>query len=80
MAWSEALFKDLQTFGRGTSNTPAQLLKMRAQHPNILVPESSWNAQVEVIRASLGCTTAFCIHPSVHADTFMDTVISVAEH
>ena len=53
---------------------------MRAQHPNILVPESSWNAQVELIRANMANTTAFCIHPSVHADTFMDTTISVAEH
>ena len=33
MAWSEALFKDLHAFGRGNSNTPAQLLRMRAQHP-----------------------------------------------
>ena len=28
MAWSEALFKDLRTFGRGTTNSPAQLLKI----------------------------------------------------
>jgi hypothetical protein len=50
----------LHAFGRGNSNSPAQLLKMRAQHPNILVPESSWNDQVEQIRASLGCTNTFC--------------------
>ena len=31
------------------------------------------------IIASLGCTPAFCIHPSVHADTFCDTVIAVAD-
>ena len=51
---SEAIFKDLKTFGRGATNSPAQLLRMRAQHPNILVPESSWNAQVELIRAQAG--------------------------
>ena len=77
---SAALFKDLKAFGRGNSNTPEQLLRMRALHPNIMVPEGSWNEQVEQMRASLGCINAFCIHPSVHEDTFMDTSVSVAEH
>jgi hypothetical protein len=51
MAWSEALFKDLKAFGRGNSNTPEQMLRMRAQHPNIMVPEGSWNDHVEQMRA-----------------------------
>ena len=80
IGWCEAVLSDLQTFGGGYSNNPAELLRMRAQHPNILVPESSWNDQVELVRASLGCVNAFCIHPSAHADTYMDTAIAVAEH
>jgi hypothetical protein len=80
MAWSEAIFKDLNRFGMGQSNSPRQLLRMRAEHPNILVPESSWIEQVEQIRAKLESPNAFCIHPSVHADSYIDTVPTVAEH
>ena len=80
LAWSFAMFKDLKSFGRGNANTNDQLLKMRALHPNILVPEGSWNDQVEQVRAAQGCKIAFCIHPSNHADTFCDTVAAVAEH
>jgi hypothetical protein len=49
LAWSFAMFKDLKPFGRGNANTKDQLLKMRALHPNILVPEGSWNDQVETV-------------------------------
>ena len=80
IGWCEAVLTDLKAFGGGYTNTTAQLLRMRAQHPNILVPESSWNDQVELMRVSLSCINAFCIHPSAHADTFMDTAIAVAEH
>jgi hypothetical protein len=80
IGWCEAMLTDLQAFGGGYSNNTAELLRMRAQHPNILVPESSWNDQVELMRVSLSCVNAFCIHPSAHADTFMDTAIAVAEH
>ena len=55
----------------GQSNSPRQLLRMRAEHPNI---------QVEQIRAKLESPNVFCIQLSVHADTYMDTVIAVAEH
>ena len=66
--------------GGGYSNNPTELLRTRAQLPNILVPEGSWNDQVEVVRKNLGMVNAFCIHPSSHADTMMDTAIAVAEH
>jgi hypothetical protein len=80
LAWSAALFKDLKAFGRGNAKTQEQLLKMRAMHPNIMVHEGSWNEQVKQMRVSLGCINAFCVHPSVHADTFCDTAVAVAEH
>ena len=64
----------------GQLSSPSQLLRMRAEHPNILVPESSWNDQVEQIRAKLESSNAFCIHPSVHAETYMDTVPNVTQH
>ena len=80
IGWCEAVLTDLKAFGGGYTNTTAQLLRMRAQHPNILVPESSWNDQVGVVRHSMGCVNAFCIHPSTQTDTHMDTAIAVAEH
>jgi hypothetical protein len=79
-SWCEAILSDLQAFGGGYSNNPTELLRTRAQLPNILVPEGSWNDQVEVVRKNLGMVNAFCIHPSSHADTLMDTTIAVAEH
>jgi hypothetical protein len=78
--WCEAILSDLQVFGGGYSNNPVELLRARATLPNILVAEGSWNDQVEVVRKNLGMLNAFCIHPSSHADTHMDTAIAVAEH
>jgi hypothetical protein len=76
--WSEAILKDLKRLGpMGQLSTPRQLLRMRAEHPNILVAESFWNDQVEQIRAKIEIPNAFCVHPSVHADTYMDTLLAV---
>jgi hypothetical protein len=79
VSWSFALFKDLKSFGQGNANTKDQLLKMRALHPNIIVPEESWNEQIESVRAAQGGKIAFCVYPSAHAYTFCDTVAAVAE-
>ena len=80
VSWSFALFKDLKSFGRGNANTKDQLLKIRAHRPNILVPEESWNEQIESVMAAQGGKIVFCVHPSAHANTFCDTVAAVAEH
>ena len=79
--WSEAILKDLKRLAPvGQLSTPRQLLRMRAEHPNILVSASSWTDQVEQIRANLESPMAYCIHPSMHADTYMDTAVAVTEH
>ena len=74
------MFENLKPFRRGNANTKDQLSKMRALHPNILVPEGSWNDQIESVRGAQGCKIAFCVYPSAHTDTFCDTVAAVAEH
>ena len=42
--WSEAILKDLKRLAPvGQLSTHRELLRMRAEHANILVAESSWN-------------------------------------
>ena len=55
---------------------------MRAVHHNIFVNERSWDNQIELIRASTDSLFAYCIHPTVHANMFKDTLNdnTVAEH
>jgi hypothetical protein len=57
------MLKDLKAFGRGSTNTKDQLLKMRALHPNILAHERSWDEQIEAVRLAQGGKPAFCVHP-----------------
>ena len=79
--WSEAILKDLKRLAPvGQLSTTRELLRMRAEHHNILVAESSWNDQIEQIRAKIDSPLAYCIHPSVHADAYKDTVNTVAQH
>ena len=79
--WSEALLKGLKRLATvGQSSTHRELLRMRAVHHNILVAESSWDAQIEQIRATTDSPFSYCIHHTVHADAYKDTVNTVAEH
>ena len=53
---------------------------MRAVHQNMLVDLRSWDAQIELIRSTTDSLFSYCIHPTVHADAFKDTLNTVAEH
>ena len=77
----EVILKDLNRLAPvGQTSTSRELLRMRVEHHNILVAESSWNAQIEQIRATTDSLFAYCIHPSLHAEAYKDTVNTVAEH
>ena len=45
--WCSALLTDLGTYGSADDVTKEEILEMRAQYPNILVNEQSWDTQVE---------------------------------
>ena len=78
--WCSAFLKDLKSHGTGDTITKQQLLEMRAQYPNILVDEKKWDEQIEAQRVADSGTLAYCIHPSVHADTHRGTVPAMAKH
>ena len=74
------MLKDLKSHGTGDTITKLQLLEMRALNPNILVDEKKWDEQIEAQRVAEGGAVAYCVHPSVHADTHKDTVPTMAVH
>ena len=78
--WCSALLTDLGTHGSVEDVTKEEILQMRAQYPNILVNEESWDAQVEAQRVAEKGLRAYCIHPSVHADTQSGPVRAMAKH
>ena len=79
--WAEALLKDLKRISpTGNLITSRQLLKMRAIHHNVLLSDKSWDDQVEAIRASHESPCTYCVHPSVHADMYKDTLMTIITH
>ena len=78
MNWCNAFLTDLH--GAGDNVTKQQSLETRAQYPNILVEEKEWDAQVEAQRAADKGLKAYCIHPTVHADTQRGTVSAITKH
>ena len=78
--WSFAILNDLRAYGTGSTNTKQQLLQMRALNPNILADEKKWDEQTDAQRLAEGGVVAYCVHPSVHAETHCDTVPAMAVH
>ena len=79
--WTEALLTDLATHASYSEHvTRGDLLMGRAKAHNVLVSEQSWDAQIEAQRAADKMTRAYCVHPSVHADTLDGTVMSMIKH
>ena len=74
------MLKDLGNHASAEDVTKEEILQMRAQYPNILVNEESWDAQVEAQRVAEKGLKAYCIHPSVHADTQSGPVRAMAKH
>ena len=63
------MMNDLRAYGTGSNHTRQQLLQMRALNPNILADEKKWDEQIEAQRVAEGGAVAYCVHPSVHAET-----------
>ena len=79
--WTQALLTDLATHASYSEHvTRGDLLMGRAQFHNVLVDEQSWDAQIEAQRAADKGLRAYCVHPSVHADTMEGTVKSMTKH
>ena len=78
--WCTAFLTDLESHGAGDNVTKQQTLKIRAQYPNILVDEKQWDTQVEAQRAADKGLKAYCIHPTVHADTQRGSVSAITKH
>ena len=78
--WCNALLTDLGTYGSGDNVTKEQILAMRAQYPNILVNEQQWDTQVEAQRVADKGLRAYCVHPTVHAETQRGSVRAIAKH
>ena len=78
--WCSALLTDLVTYGSADNVTKEEILEMRAQYPNILVNEQSWDTQVEAQRVADKGLRAYCVHPTVHADTQSGPVRAMAKH
>ena len=68
------------TYGSADDVTKEEILEMRAQYPNILVNEQSWDTQVEAQRVAEKGLRAYCVHPTVHADTQSGPVRAMAKH
>ena len=78
--WCHALLTDLATHASAEVVTKEELLQMRAQYPNVLVDEEKWDAQIEAQRAADKGPNAYCVHPSVHADTLRGSVKAMTKH
>ena len=77
--WSHALLTDLATHASAEPVTKEVLLQGRAQYPNVLVDEQKWDAQVEAQRVADKGASAYCVHPSVHADSLRGSVKAQAQ-
>ena len=60
--------------------TRGDLLMGRALYNNVLVDEKSWDDQVEAQREADKGAKAYCVHPSVHADTNRGSVKAMLKH
>ena len=79
--WTHALLTDLATHASYAEHvTKGDLLMGRAQFHNVLVDEQQWDAQIEAQRVEEKGVSAYCVHPSVHADTMRGTVKSMTKH
>ena len=79
--WTEALLTDLATHPSYSEHvTRGDLLMGRAKFHNVLVSEQSWDAQIEAQRAADKLLRAYCVHPSVHADTIRGSVKALLKH
>ena len=79
--WTEALLTDLATHASYSEHvTRGDLLMGRALYNNVLVDEKSWDDQVEAQREADKGAKAYCVHPSVHADTFRGSVKAMLKH
>ena len=78
--WSHALLTDLATHASAELVTKEVLLQGRAHYYNMLVDEQKWDAQVEAQRAADKGASAYCVHPSVHADTMRGSVKAMTKH
>ena len=79
--WTHALLTDLATHASYAEHVTKGDLRMgRAQFHNVVVDEQQWDAQVEAQRVEEKGVSAYCVHPSVHADTMRGTVKAMTKH
>ena len=58
-------------------NDVHQLVSMRACHPNLLPEKRDCDLQRRAYTNWMHLGMIFCVHPSVHTTTHIDTVVSV---